>query len=439
MRMARKDEPKGKAQAVAQDHEPTRRGMPLPSIPARRGSDQVLTRAVSPAPRSESPVPRITSPVPKTAAQTSSLSRATSPSAIPDCYRKPEPLPLSPPPRAQSPIGAHFQPPVNVQEQIVAPPPPPPVSVPPPRARSPPPSAMPPSRAKAVQAQIRDNEDTASQRSRGSRASKDKERERDDTGYLPVAQLRPPMSRQGTAQSTSSTGRRPTKERAGSGSTAGGHSQVSDSDMREREREREWERERERERERDRADRSQPVRTKSPEPLRVPVKTKPPPLKDMDSPLPPPPMPVPEIRSPPKPSRSATVKAMTSPMPLVSSPTEITPPPVSQPRRQRTAPPTPAMGLTSPALTSQSHPNESFVHGRSCSPTQSSSNKFQTYPPSDFDEDAVPTRDQIVKAASLVVIAQNGIRKLFGDLFKDRKAIVIFLRHFWYVFIYLLR
>ena len=50
-----------------------------------------------------------------------------------------------------------------------------------------------------------------------------------------------------------------------------------------------------------------------------------------------------------------------------------------------------------------------------------------------FDEHAGLTKDQIQKAASLTVIAQSGIRVQFGELFKDRKTIVIFIRHFWCV------
>ena len=50
-----------------------------------------------------------------------------------------------------------------------------------------------------------------------------------------------------------------------------------------------------------------------------------------------------------------------------------------------------------------------------------------------FDEHAVLTKDQIQKAAALTVIAQNGIRVPFGDLFKDRKTIVVFIRHVWCV------
>ena len=50
-----------------------------------------------------------------------------------------------------------------------------------------------------------------------------------------------------------------------------------------------------------------------------------------------------------------------------------------------------------------------------------------------FDEHAELTKDQIQKAAAVTVIAQNGVRVQFGDLFKDRKTIVIFIRHFWFV------
>ena len=50
-----------------------------------------------------------------------------------------------------------------------------------------------------------------------------------------------------------------------------------------------------------------------------------------------------------------------------------------------------------------------------------------------FDEHALPTKEQLRDAAALTVVAQNGVRVAFGDLFKDRKTIVIFIRHFWQV------
>lgn len=52
-------------------------------------------------------------------------------------------------------------------------------------------------------------------------------------------------------------------------------------------------------------------------------------------------------------------------------------------------------------------------------------------PYSDFDEHALPTPKQLTDAASCVVIAENGVRVPFGDLFKEQKTIVIFIRHFW--------
>jgi len=48
-----------------------------------------------------------------------------------------------------------------------------------------------------------------------------------------------------------------------------------------------------------------------------------------------------------------------------------------------------------------------------------------------FDEYAIPSREQLRHAASLFVVAQNGLRVQFGELFKDRKTVVIFIRHFW--------
>lgn len=51
-----------------------------------------------------------------------------------------------------------------------------------------------------------------------------------------------------------------------------------------------------------------------------------------------------------------------------------------------------------------------------------------------FDENALPTAEQLTKAASMVVIAENGLRLTFGELWAKQKTIVIFIRHFWCVF-----
>ncbi|KAI0661799.1 hypothetical protein C8Q70DRAFT_911040 [Cubamyces menziesii] len=48
-----------------------------------------------------------------------------------------------------------------------------------------------------------------------------------------------------------------------------------------------------------------------------------------------------------------------------------------------------------------------------------------------FDENGGLTKDQVGRAAALTVIAQNGLRVQFGELFKERKTIVVFIRHFW--------
>lgn len=50
-----------------------------------------------------------------------------------------------------------------------------------------------------------------------------------------------------------------------------------------------------------------------------------------------------------------------------------------------------------------------------------------------FDEHAGLTKDQLQRAAALTVVAQSGLRVPFGDLFRERKTIVIFIRHFWCV------
>ena len=54
-----------------------------------------------------------------------------------------------------------------------------------------------------------------------------------------------------------------------------------------------------------------------------------------------------------------------------------------------------------------------------------------------FDEHAGLSKDQLQRAAALTVVAQSGVRVPFGDLFRERKTIVIFIRHFWCVFAYI--
>jgi hypothetical protein len=44
---------------------------------------------------------------------------------------------------------------------------------------------------------------------------------------------------------------------------------------------------------------------------------------------------------------------------------------------------------------------------------------------------ALPTHEQLARAASLLVIAESGVRVPFGSLFAKQRAIVIFIRHFW--------
>lgn len=50
-----------------------------------------------------------------------------------------------------------------------------------------------------------------------------------------------------------------------------------------------------------------------------------------------------------------------------------------------------------------------------------------------FDEYAIPSRDQVNHAGSLFVVAQNGLRVEFSTLFQNRRTVVCFIRHFWYV------
>ena len=108
--------------------------------------------------------------------------------------------------------------------------------------------------------------------------------------------------------------------------------------------------------------------------------------------------------------------------------------PSPHPRRQRTAPPTPALALTSPDPVSRHAYPPKKAESYSHSSRSKVSHRTQTRSPTDFDENALVSREQLSRAAGLDVIAQNGIRVPFGDLFRDRKVIIIFIRHFWYVY-----
>jgi hypothetical protein len=53
-------------------------------------------------------------------------------------------------------------------------------------------------------------------------------------------------------------------------------------------------------------------------------------------------------------------------------------------------------------------------------------------PPTDaFEEHVLPSASQLALAADLPVIAASGLRLRFGDLWRKRRTVVLFLRHFW--------
>lgn len=77
--------------------------------------------------------------------------------------------------------------------------------------------------------------------------------------------------------------------------------------------------------------------------------------------------------------------------------------------------------------------------GRGFDPTVNLSTKYEVARPSTaqssstppFDEHALPTPRQLADAASCWVVAESGLRVPFGDVIRDQKTIVIFIRHFW--------
>lgn len=83
------------------------------------------------------------------------------------------------------------------------------------------------------------------------------------------------------------------------------------------------------------------------------------------------------------------------------------------------------------------------IDGRGFSPTVNSPPKWEAVRPPTaksvqsfssvtFDEHALPTPRQLADAASCFVVAENGLRVPFGELFRDQRTIVVFIRHFWY-------
>ncbi|KAJ7925002.1 AhpC/TSA antioxidant enzyme-domain-containing protein, partial [Mycena leptocephala] len=48
-----------------------------------------------------------------------------------------------------------------------------------------------------------------------------------------------------------------------------------------------------------------------------------------------------------------------------------------------------------------------------------------------FDETKPPTQRQLEEAAGLQVISESGVRVPFGNLWREQKTIVCFIRHFW--------
>ena len=64
-------------------------------------------------------------------------------------------------------------------------------------------------------------------------------------------------------------------------------------------------------------------------------------------------------------------------------------------------------------------------------PKTNKSKPLPKAPPVVQPEWALPTREQLTRAASLLVIAESGVRATFGSLFADQRTIVIFIRHFW--------
>lgn len=127
---------------------------------------------------------------------------------------------------------------------------------------------------------------------------------------------------------------------------------------------------------------------------------------------------------------------------IYDSPTSVEPGFMSEPSSSTLySPSTFVSGISEPApLTPKKprpqtmQPQQRLVDVTAQPPRKKPSSRPSTAPSSFahvFDENALPTKRQLLDAASCVVVAENGIRVPFGDLFRDQKTVVIFIRHFW--------
>ena len=113
----------------------------------------------------------------------------------------------------------------------------------------------------------------------------------------------------------------------------------------------------------------------------------------------------------------------------------------SNARRHDTAPatPVPHSATPSPSMTASSPPQHHIrAEPRRAHSYQPLREQRERYLPRSldnlkFDEYAIPSRDQVNHAGSLFVVAQNGLRVEFSTLFQNRRTVVCFIRHFWYV------
>lgn len=103
--------------------------------------------------------------------------------------------------------------------------------------------------------------------------------------------------------------------------------------------------------------------------------------------------------------------------------------------RERALPPLPTRPHTSSGSPSPRPRTLSHSYPRRQAPLKRPTTAPATYVTS-FDESAIPTRAQLSEAAALFVLDENGMQVPFGNLFLGVRTVVIFIRHFLYVFIF---
>lgn len=133
----------------------------------------------------------------------------------------------------------------------------------------------------------------------------------------------------------------------------------------------------------------------------------------------------------PRPSASHAREALTPALPSYGplSPLPLPIPPPSSMMRNATLQRTPDVHRSNTFTTTTLHPSDSASFYKVDPPKRSATAPPMAGPDANFSQHATPTREQLMDASSLTVVAENGLRVPFGELWREQKTVVIFVRH----------